>query len=201
MTHLLALVFAAVQCFVACIIAHELLASTLNFPLFLLAEALNLDIDIALVAFALMTLIGTLMTLAVECAGAQLATAELAPGCERAGHALGLLGAEALHGHGHVARGTAARVAQHVALPVHAVLVLTTLAVLTARVRQLQGAVLWLIELTTETIVLRHCVFSVAIIAIGARPAVKSDDLLGNLHRLRRLLALFLPSASLQLLR
>ena len=121
---------------------------------------------------------------AVEDAAAGVFAVELAAGGHRAGHALGLLPAEALHRHRDVARGTAPRVAQHIALRVRAVLVLLTLAVLTTRMCQCQRRILRFVELTAETVVLRHGVLSIAVIAVGARPAVKSDDLLGNLDRL-----------------
>jgi hypothetical protein len=78
----------------------------------------------------------------------------LTPGCHGAGHSLGLLGAEALHWDRDVAGGAGARVAEHIALLVRAVLVLPPLAVLPAGVRQSQRRKLWLIKLTTETEIL-----------------------------------------------
>jgi hypothetical protein len=66
MTYLLTIVFPTVQLFVANVVAYEFLASTLNFSLFLLAEALDRNLDTALIALPLVTLPLTLMLHAVE---------------------------------------------------------------------------------------------------------------------------------------
>jgi malonyl CoA-acyl carrier protein transacylase len=52
--------------FVANVVTYEFLASTLNFSLFLLAEALDRNLDTALIALPLVTLPLTLMLHAVE---------------------------------------------------------------------------------------------------------------------------------------
>jgi hypothetical protein len=66
MTYLLAIVFPTVQLLVANVIAYEFLASTLNLSLFLLTEALDRNLDTALIALPLVTLSLTLMLHAVE---------------------------------------------------------------------------------------------------------------------------------------
>jgi hypothetical protein len=136
MTYLLTIVLSTVQYLIANIVTYEFLASTLNLSLFLLAEALDINLDTAFIALPLVTLPLTLMLHAVEQPAARALTAELTPGCHGAGHPLGLLGAEALHWHRDVAGGAGARVAEHVALLVAAVLVLPPLTVLPAGVRQ-----------------------------------------------------------------
>jgi hypothetical protein len=66
MTYFLTIVLATIQLFVANVFTYEFLASTLNFSLFLLAEALDRNLDTALIALPLVTLPLTLMLHAVE---------------------------------------------------------------------------------------------------------------------------------------
>jgi hypothetical protein len=66
MTYLLTKMLATVQYLIANIVTYELLASTLNLALFLLAEALNINLDTAFIALPLVTLPLTLMLHAVE---------------------------------------------------------------------------------------------------------------------------------------
>jgi hypothetical protein len=66
MTYLLTIVLATVQYLIANIVTYEFLASTLNLSLFLLTEALDRNLDTALIALPLVTLPLTLMLHAVE---------------------------------------------------------------------------------------------------------------------------------------
>jgi hypothetical protein len=66
MTYFLTIVFATVQLLVANVVTYKFLASTLNLSLFLLAEALNINLDTALIALPLVTLPLALMLHAVE---------------------------------------------------------------------------------------------------------------------------------------
>jgi hypothetical protein len=66
MTYFLTIVLATVQYLIANIVTYEFLASTLNLSLFLLTEALDRNLDTALIALPLVTLPLTLMLHAVE---------------------------------------------------------------------------------------------------------------------------------------
>jgi hypothetical protein len=66
MTYLLTIVFPTVQYLIADVVTYEFLASTLNLSLFLLTEALDRNLDTALIALPLVTLPLTLMLHAVE---------------------------------------------------------------------------------------------------------------------------------------
>lgn len=57
-------------------------------------------------------------------------------------------------------------------------LMLLPFAVLAAGVREHQRRVLRLIVAAAEAVVLGHCVLSVAVVAVGARPAVEREQLL-----------------------
>lgn len=65
MTYFLAIVLPTVQLFVANVITDKFLASTLNLSLFFLAETLNRNINTALIAFSLVTLLFAFMFKAV----------------------------------------------------------------------------------------------------------------------------------------
>lgn len=137
-THFLAIMFATVQLFVANVITDEFLAPALNFPLFLLTEALDSYLFTALIALALMTLCLAFMLQAVQQPPAGVLTAELTPRRHRAGHSLGLLGAETLHWHCDVAGGARPGVAEHITLLMPAVLMFLPLTVFSAGVWQSQ---------------------------------------------------------------
>jgi hypothetical protein len=80
MTNLLTIVLTTVQWFVANIVAYELFAATFDSALFLFAEALDLYIDIALLAGSLMACVLTLVLQAVKKLSTGVLTAELTSG-------------------------------------------------------------------------------------------------------------------------
>ncbi len=81
MAHFFASMFSAVQWFVANVIADEFLGATLDCAFFLLAEALDWNVNFALLALTLMALGNTLVLQTVQDFPTGALTAELATRC------------------------------------------------------------------------------------------------------------------------
>ena len=71
--------------------------------------------------------------------------------------------------------------AQGVALAMSAVVILLLFAILPAGMREDHGGKLWFLLLTAEALISGHHSLSVAVIAVGACPAVESQQLLSHL--------------------
>lgn len=109
MAHFLASMFSTVQWFVANVVADEFLGATLDCAFFLLAEALDWNVDVTLLALALMALGSTLMLQTVQDFATGALTAELATRGYRTGHSPSFFSAETLHGYRDIARGARTR--------------------------------------------------------------------------------------------
>ncbi len=118
---------------------------------------------------------------AVEQSAALVLAGELASGQYLTGHSLLFLATEACHGYIDVASGAAAWMAQGVTLAVGAVVILLLFAIFPTGMGEDHGRELWFLLFIAETLVSGHHILSIAIIAVGACPAIECQQFLSHL--------------------
>jgi len=84
-----------------------------------------------------------------------------------------VLGTKARNGNADVTRRATSWMTKDLAPSVSTVIILLFVTILPAGVREHQGRILWFVKSSTETLVLGKVVLSVAIVAVGACPAIE----------------------------